>query len=310
MSERDDYLLDPAAGPPDREIEALERALAPLRWRATPWTGPQAAPRPAPRRRWPWFAAAAAVLLAALLWWSTRAPHDVALRRDSAPRTFVAAARASTIRLGELAELTLQPGSELAFVHWRADEARFDLRRGVLEARVAPPPTVPPRFFVVGTAFGRVVDQGCRYTLEVLPDQRVRVRVVEGAVTFEFPQRTVFVPAGASTEVDAAGPTTPCFDDAPADLLAAVRADDALARAKATDFDARAASVKRVLQAVRREADSLVLWHLLRDDDELVRTPAREHLVELVGLPPATKGPPEDPEEWLPFLRLGAWRTR
>jgi hypothetical protein len=307
MSERDDYLLDPSL-PPDPDVAALERALAPLRGREVPLRDvPPRAPAPSRRRR-TWLAAAAAVLAIGLLGWWWMRPDD-ALRPDSAPRTFATRDDARTIRLGDLAEITLRPGSELAFLHWRADqEARFALIRGGLAAHVAPEPKVAKGFFVVDTKHGAVVDQGCQYTLDLAADGSATVRVMDGAVTFAFPEHTVFVPAGASTVVDARGPSTPCFDDAAPELQKAVQGYDAL-RAKQADYELRAESVKRVLAAAQSARDSLVVWHLLRDPLEDLRKAALDHLVRIAGAPPGRKDVPDDPEEWLPYLRF-QWRPQ
>lgn len=297
MNERDDYLLDPAAAP-DPEVAGLERALAPLRWREAPL-------RPSPRRWWGSWLAAAATLLAAAgawAWW-----RDGSLRPDAPGRTFVTGEVEQTIRLGDLAEITLKPGSELAFLHWRVDQARFALVRGGLAARVEPPPKVQRGFFVVDTPRGSVVDQGCRYTLDLLADGTAHVAVTEGAVTFALGERVAFVPAGASIEVGPLGPRTPCFDDAAPELAAAIREFDLLA-AKGADLGPRADALKRVLAAARAPRDSLVLWHLLRDPEPMLRQAAEAHLLDLVGPPFPAKQSTFDPEQWLPFLRLGCWQ--
>ena len=65
-----------------------------------------------------------------------------------------------------------------------------------------------------------------------------------------------------------------------------------------------------IIQACRGPRDTLVLWHLLRDEDELLRELAEEALLDLVGPPvdPVVKGERSwDPEVWLAYLRLGPW---
>jgi hypothetical protein len=301
MTGRDDYLFDPAE-PPDPEIAALERALAPLRRREVRW---REAPPPPARRRWPWFAAiAAAALLAAVVVWWARGDAD-ALRRGAPVRTFVAKGE-QRIQLGDLAEITLRPGSELTFEHWREDQALFTLARGGLQARVEPPPKVPPQFFVVATPLGRVVDQGCRFTLDLVADGTALLAVHDGAVTFTVGERTAWVPGGASTRVDAAGPSVPLFDDANAELKKAVRLyEETLAKA---DVEARGGAIKHVLAACRAPRDTLVLWHLLRDPEPMYREVVERHLLDTVGAPPFGVQDSYDPEEWLAFLRQKAWR--
>lgn len=300
MSEHDDYLFDPGAKP-DPEVAALERALAPLRWRGERMRAPRASRRIGPR----WLVVAAAVVVAAFAWWALR-DVDEPLRPDSGKRVFASAAAPRTIALGDLAEVTLLPDSELVFVHWREDQALFALERGGLVARVEPPPKVQPAWFVVDTPLGRVIDQGCRYELSVR-DGEATVRVTEGAVTFVGRDRTVFVPAGASAVVGNGGPLTPCFDDTAAELRKSVREYDEVT-AKGADLELRSMAVKQVLAASRERVDSLVLWHLLRDPEPMLREAAEAHLIALVGTPIASKQSTFDPEEWLPFLRLVAWQ--
>lgn len=302
-----DPLWDPHVA--DAELQALERALSPLRWPALPFDPARTpAPEPCPRRVWPWLAAAL-LLVGLLASWLLAGGAPAALRAGDAPRKFVAAAAPLTIPLGELAELTLRPGSLLEFVHWRSDQALFVLHRGGLQARVVPPPAVAPGFFVVDTPLGRVVDMGCRYTLDVGADGREYVVVTEGAVTFGRGLRTVFVPVGAAATIGPAGPSTPCFVDADPELKKAIRAFDLL-REQGADFDARANALKALLVAARAPRDSLVLWHLLGDPEPEFRVIAEHQLRDLVGAPYGAKDERTayEPEEWLPFLRLSAWR--
>lgn len=304
MSERDDPLFDPTL-PPDPELAALERALAPLRWQPRPFD-PALLPRRRAPRVGPWLLLAALLLVgAAVAWWAT--PAMAPLQPDGAPRKFTAAELPLSIPLGDLAEITLRPGSMLVFEHWRADQARFVLTRGGVDVRVQPPPKVAPGFFVVDTPLGRVVDMGCRYTLDLRADGSEHVEVTEGAVTFVRGDRTVFVPVGAVVDVRADGVGTPLFVDASEELKQAVAEyDRALS---AADPSQRGPSVKQVLAAVREARDSLVLWHLLRDPAARFREPAEQALLDLVGAPVAnSKVPSFDPEEWLAFLRLRAWR--
>ncbi|MCU0867018.1 MAG: FecR family protein [Planctomycetes bacterium] len=290
--------IDPAA-PTPLELERLQRALAPLQWREQAF---DPAALPARRGRRPWLLAAAVLLASGLAWaWLRPAPP---LQPAAAPRTYVAASQPLTIPLGELAAITLRPGSELGFVHWRSDQALFALRRGSLEAKVVPPPVVAPGFFQVDTPLGRVIDQGCRYTLD-LDDAGARIVVTEGAVTFTFGERSVFVPDGAELRVDAGGPRLPCFADADAELRAGLQAFELPAGKVVED---RLSRVQRLVELVQRPRDSLVLWHLLRDPEPECRAVAEERLIELVGTPFASKQESFDPEEWLPFLRLAAWQ--
>ena len=309
MSERDDYLWDRSgqAEPTTREIEQLFAPLA-HRDRELPLEALPAQRRNTPPRRWrnPLLALAATLAMAAAaLWWS----QLPTLRPGAAARDFVAANEPMRLELGTLAELTLAPGSRLQFLHWRPDEALFRLEHGKLTARVAPPPAVQAGFFQVDTSLGRVIDQGCKYELSV-NENDTYVFVTEGAVTFAFPQRTVFVPAGASTNVTSRGPSTPVFLTSSPELRKAVRYFDDLS-AKG-DHTMRTPGAAAIVKACREPSDSLPLWHLLRDEDPALRELAEQALIELVG-PPEDAGKIKDetwdPEVWLAFLRLRAWST-
>ncbi|MBL8729395.1 MAG: FecR domain-containing protein [Planctomycetes bacterium] len=310
MSPRDDYLWD-RSGDGDATTRRLEQLLAglahdgrELSLDALPVQLPPPPARGRPRALWPWLlvaAAAAAAIVLAVSW-----PADD-LRPGAAARTFVAAQQRLLVPLGELAEITLEPGSELAFAHWRPDQALFRLERGALSARVAPPPAVAPDFFVVDTPLGRVTDKGCRYELRIADDGSNHVRVTEGAVTFAFAGRTVFVPAGAATVVTAMGPSTPLFADcSPAVRKAAQQFD---ATAVAGSRDRREKMLFVLAQTCAEPRDSLPLWHVLRDDDPLLRELAEAELLRLVGppLPDPGKAAHWDAEVWLAFLRLGPW---
>lgn len=311
MSERDDYLWDRSgeADPTTREIEQLFAPLA-HRDRELPLDALPVQLRSAtPSRRWrvTLLGLAATLTVAAVVLWWSQAPT---LRPGDSACDFVATNAEMRLELGTLAELTLSPGSRLRFEHWRTDEALFRLERGKLTARVAPPPAVQAGFFQVDTALGRVIDQGCRYELTVDDDNTANVVVTEGAVTFAFPQRTVFVPAGASTNVTARGPSTPVFLSSSTELRKAVVYLDDLTAKGANQM--REAGAAEVVKACREQSDSLPLWHLLRDEDPALRQLAEQALIELVGPPEnagKTKEQTWDPEVWLAFLRLRAWST-
>lgn len=310
---RHDYLWDPQQ-PADADLQALERALAPLRYGGRALDPSQLARvrqcRPG-MRRWglaATSAAAALLLLGWLLWSGTQGE----LVPGAPPRRFVATDRTTEVKLGDLAAVELEPGSELRFEHWRADEARFSLQRGGIAVRVAPPPAVAPRFFTIDTPRGRVVDLGCRYELRLHRDGREYVRVTEGAVEFAYPRRTVFVPAGAECTVADDWPGTPLFTDRPGQLADVIAKFDAMTQLGAPAGD-RVKLAEIIAERCRGGRDTLPLWHLLRDPEPAVRSVAEARLVEVEGLPPggvdATKLDPAhaDPGLWLPFLRLGAW---
>ncbi|MCA8951718.1 MAG: hypothetical protein KDE27_19575, partial [Planctomycetes bacterium] len=148
-----DYLWD-REGEPDPLVQRLEgllrdfghdgRALPPLR---------------RPRRRWPLWTAAAVAAAAGIVFTVLATTPEPQLQPGAAPRTFAAGKEPVVVPLGELAAITLRPGGELRFEHWRDDQALFRLERGALTARVAPPPAVAPDFFCIDTALGRVTDK-------------------------------------------------------------------------------------------------------------------------------------------------------
>lgn len=306
-----DALWDPRLD--DADVQALEQALAPRRWREVPFVAAGSMPPRSrgPLRRWRPLATvlAALLLLAVAIVWLATGKVPEPLRAGGPSRKFVAAATPLAVPLGELAEVTLRPGSLLEFVHWRADEARFVLHRGAIDVRVAPPPMVAPGFFTVDTPLGRVVDQGCRYRLELRDDGREYVVVTEGAVTFARGGRSVFVPVDAKVDLGPAGPRTPCFVDADADLRSLVAMwDDARERSELRER--RREILQKLLFVARAPRDTLVLWHLLRDDEPEFAALAEMRLIELAGTPFPTKEPTPtfDAEQWLAFLRVGAWR--
>ncbi|HLQ36334.1 MAG TPA: hypothetical protein VK348_00935 [Planctomycetota bacterium] len=306
MTAHDDWLWD-GSGAAESQLAALQRALAPLAHDGRPLQLPgSASPRRPVRRLWYLLAAAAAVAAVLLpLWWSS-----TGLQPGSSARTFVAAAKASEIRLGELATITLQPGSRLQFLHWRSDQALFRLDAGGIEARVLPPPAVQPAFFQVDTSVGRCVDQGCRYELLLDEKGRAHVHVKEGAVTFAFPGRELFVPAGAGTVVTpGGGPSLPTFTGTDVQVRKLAALFEQLTP-KATPA-LRQEAAKELVGACRVNRDSLLLYHLLLDDDAEIRSMAESRLFDVVGPPPGHDGKKgfehAEPSEWLPYLRIHAW---
>jgi hypothetical protein len=170
---------------------------------------------------------------------------------------------------------------------------------------------VQKRFFCVDTPRGSVVDLGCKYELRVKPGGGEYVRVIEGAVEFAYPARTVFVPAGASCSVGGDRPATPLFADRDGMLAEYVGKFDAMTALKTPDGD-RIKLAEVLAEHCTTGRDTLPLWHLLRDPLPEVRYVAEQRLLEIAGPPPgALQGKSGDvhaePEEWLPFLRMNAW---
>jgi hypothetical protein len=79
-----------------------------------------------PRRLWPWLLAAALLGITVAL---VATMGDRGLHPDAPARSFVAKASELRIPLGDLAEITLRPGSEVKFVHWREKKERCSSSR-------------------------------------------------------------------------------------------------------------------------------------------------------------------------------------
>jgi len=282
MSE--DYLWD-RSGPPDPEIERLERTLAPLRYRYR--LEPVRETRPQPRI---WWATAAAAVLAAVALSQLTAPPapattwqvasiqgtarlgsrdaavSMALRRGQVLRT----GRDSQITLeaGEVGRMDIGPDSELR----AATSRQVLLQRGVLHAFI----WAPPRQFVVETPSARAVDLGCEYTLNVDESGNGLLRVAMGWVAFQFADHESFIPAGAECVTrKREGPGIPFFEDAPEPLRQGVAA-----------WERGDPAALGLVLAAARPRDGLTLWHLLTRVPAPGRGPVFDRFAQLVSLPP------------------------
>ena len=265
---KEDWLWD-RSGPPDPEVERIERALAPLRYRHR-----VASLRPAQRRPWAAMAAAAGVAAMAaglMLSRSPAAPETAwqiagthvregqLLRTGSTPVTLQAEA---------VGRVDLAPNSELR----AAAGKRLSLSHGELHAFI----WARPREFVVDTLSARAVDLGCEYTLQMDAAGDGLLKVSAGWVAFALHDRESFIPAGAECRTRKyGGPGIPYYDDAPDALRGAVEAFDR--------GDRRA--VAAILSAAR-ERDGLTVWHLLTRVDASDRDAVYDRLAELVPMLP------------------------
>jgi hypothetical protein len=285
MSDR--YLWD-RTGPPDPEVERLEKLLAPLAHR------PAAAPRltVVAARPLPWraLAAVAAVLLVAV----SLSQFDTALgpltgwqiaRIDGAARIGNREARADMeLRAGEIvrtaaeSEIVMQDddlgrvtlGSES--VMRAASESRLSLNRGRLHAFI----WAPPRRFVVDTPSAVAVDLGCEYTIDVDRNGDGFLRVSLGWVAFQHNGRESFIPAGAQCRTRRrAGPGIPYYEDAPPALASAV-----------ASFDRGDTAALDALLAAARPQDGITLWHILTRVPAHDRGVVFDRFAQLVKLPP------------------------
>src|SRR5471030_3173706 len=220
MSE--EYLWD-RSGPPDPEIERLERTLGPLRYRHRGEVN-----REMPKRPRIWLAAAAAVALAAAGLSQLAAPGagntgwQVTNLEGAARMGDRSAAVSMQVRAGQVlrtaggSEISLQsddvgkidlgPDSELR----AATDRKVLLQRGMLHAFI----WAPPREFEVDTPGARAVDLGCEYTLNVDDAGNGLLKVSLGWVAFQSGGRESFIPAGAECVTHKrTGPGIPYYTD-------------------------------------------------------------------------------------------------
>jgi hypothetical protein len=281
----DRYLWD-RSGPPDPEVERLEKLLAPLAHR------PQAGLRVVaarPARPWRALAAAAAVALAAASLWrfeNLPAPSTgwQVARVDGAARVDQSEARvAMDIRAGQVmrtdgtSELLIQddglgrvdlgPDSEMR----ATGKNRLALDRGRLHAFI----WARPGKFVVDTPSARAVDLGCEYNLTVDANGDGLLKVRMGWVAFQHRGRESFIPAGAQCVTrKRGGPGIPYYEDATPALA------DAVAR-----FDRGDTAATAAILAAARPRDGLTLWHLLTRVPAQDRGAVFDRFAELVTVP-------------------------
>lgn len=282
----EDYLWD-RSGPPDPDIERLERTLAPLRYRHRHELA-RALPR-RPRMVWRAVAAAAAVIAAAGLLataipgardttWQVASLQGPASMGGKEVGVATALGAGQLLRTGGSSRLTLQsdevgkidlgPDSELRATSGR----KVLLQRGQLHAFI----WAPPREFVVDTPSARAVDLGCEYTLNVDATGNGLLHVEMGWVAFQYEDRESFIPAGAECVTrKRQGPGIPFYADASAPLrssLAAFEAGDS-------------AALPAILRAARPR-DALTLWHLFTRVPAGSRGQVFDRFAQLVALPP------------------------
>ncbi len=293
---KDDYLWDKTGHDP--EIEAIEGLLAPLAVRE-----PVAAPAPPPvRPAWGSLFAVLATAAALLLGVRWTMPPNLP-RPESKPLT-----AAREIDLGRFGSVKAHEGALVEILGQSDDSIRLRLTRGTIEAAITL--EARPRMFQVETPATTCVDLGCHYTLTVEPDGSTFVHVDFGQVAFVDGGRETWIPDGASCRAwPARGSGTPRWDDAPADLLAAV---DALDRAAP---ELRSAPASAAIRACSRKRDALTLWHLAHDRDPQVADAAWSALIELVGAPegvdqPRAPGAEERWKERLWWAWTMGWRGR
>jgi hypothetical protein len=324
----DDYLWD-RSGPPDEEIAALERLLAPLGQRH-PTSLPPALVAPAPGRRGPasyvilpLAAAAALVLAVAPRWlahpapanapsWSVvevEGPASIASRSIDEHSTLSVGQLLRTgvtgrvsLELGPVGHIDVGPSTDVSLVPASSGHYRFRLHSGAISAFI----WADPGQFFVETRSSLAVDLGCAYTLDVDGRGEGTLRVTTGWVGFQMRDRQALIPAGAMCRTRAGrGPGTPYFEDAPAALRAAIETIDFGDRGAARD-----AAIDAAISS-SRPRDALTLWHLLRRVDGPACDRVYDRLSALVPPPPdvtrdgVRAGNTQMLEQWWDRLGLG-----
>jgi len=275
----DEYLWD-RSGPPDPEVERLERALGRLRSTAPVPDFSAIGPRAAPSTRYvgwrflaPALAAAATIaLMAGAAWQTTPAAASWPVARLSgtpriglrgvsdASRLAVGetlatdAASSARVDVSTVGVVTIGENTRVRLVDARDAHYQLALERGSLHAVI----TAPPGQFVVDTPLATATDLGCVYTLRVDEDGGGLLSVAAGWVAFEDKGRESFVPAGASSRTyPQIGPGTPSYDDADAAFQQALETVDV-----ERNVERRGAALGAVL-ARARARDGMTLWHLI-----------------------------------------------
>lgn len=322
MSEPHDYLFDKERRVPgseaDREIEALERLLAPLAHdgRGLPPDFPIAVPSRRPQR-WLWrLLPLAAALLALVGWLATRggdvpgnSPQLVDLQAADAGRTIEARDRPCTVRAEGVLEALLQAGGELRVSAFDATRVSLQLVRGGVRIDVPAPATkgAPAMQFACGAAtlepFGF---EPCLLRLDA-DDQQVVLHVERGVIAARCAGRQFVVPAGASWTVRGGLPGWPLFDDSSEALREAV--DMAFAFEAKAGAEVLGKAAYGIVTAARSPRDTLVLWHLLQLDPGAIEAGVERRLLELAGTPGKQPAKAWSRDQWLEHLRAVAWRS-
>jgi hypothetical protein len=325
----DDYLWD-RSGPPDGEVERLEKQLGTFGYRSGSFDdrhrGLKGSGRPEqPKSRlgtWEslamWVAVAAALIVLIpfaghysrgthtrdsgwTIWWSN-APAQALHRGQTVQTGYNFSARLSAAAIGEV---TLEPGSRLRMLEANTEEQQLALDRGTIHAFI----WAPPRQFRVNVPSATTVDLGCRYSLNVSADGTGTLHVEMGWVAFEWKHLEAFIPAGASCETQPhRGPGIPYFDDAPLAMLRALK-----------EYEQNQGSgALHAALSLARPRDAISIWHLLTRTNGQERMASFARFSELVKLPDdltkerVMEGDPSAIDEMWNALDLGDtkwWRT-
>jgi hypothetical protein len=289
---KEDYLWD-RSGPPDPEIERLERTLAGLRYQHRPDQADVVHQADvidkAPGRLPMWWAAAAAVVLAAAALSRFAAPQPrptawqvtnvqggarlggksaaLAMQVQSGEALRTGAGSQVSLQAEDVGRIDLGPDSELR----ASTDRKVLLQRGTLHAFI----WAPARQFVVDTPGASAVDLGCEYNLTVDTAGNGLIQVSLGWVAFQYGDRESFIPAGARCPTHkSGGPGIPFYDDA----------SDEFREALGSFEQGDTAALPRILAAAGPR-DGLALWHLLTRAPAAERGGVFDRLGQLVSLP-------------------------
>ncbi|MCW5963729.1 MAG: hypothetical protein KIT83_06810 [Bryobacterales bacterium] len=295
------YLWD-GSGPIDLEVAALERTLAPLRYRQ------------GKKRRFTVGVAVASIaaMAALLVWFPAPKPlSDWTLGETAQHRqlhsgqvittTNEAPAHIHSRRLGTL---TVEPNSSLRLLHPDGKQERFALDYGTIRAFI----WAPPAQFAVVTPSATAIDLGCVYTLQSDIHGDGQLAVEAGWVALQSQGLESFIPAGARCRIRGdTGPGIPVYDDA-----------TSLFRERFLDgTDLADLDLTETLRLARPK-DALSLWHLLPRTHGSQRAQVIARFSDLAPLPSSVRAAdllqlrPEAMDGAWDSLQLGSthsWRT-
>lgn len=294
----DDYLWD-RTGPPDPEVERLERVLRVFAHRDAGFGG-RLDRRGTPAVAFYATVVAAAAVIVALVGVSLRnlpvAPATLDVARLSGEATINRQPVAEQGRLpvggwlvtggdgraaidvASIGRVEVGPGSRLSLLRTSPGDHEMRLAEGRMEAVI----WAPPGEFSVKTPSSTAVDLGCIYSMTMAADGTGVVEVAAGWVGFKHRGREAFIPAGAACVTrPGRGPGTPYYQDGPAAIREGLTVIDSGGGSR----EARAHALDVVLDASRAR-DALTLWHLLTRLDSSERDRVFDRLSGFVPPPP------------------------
>jgi hypothetical protein len=179
-------------------------------------------------------------------------------------------AGAASIEIGKIGVVRVEPGSRVRIVTASPTEHRLELAEGEIEAQI----NAPPRLFFVNTPATTAIDLGCAYRMRCDKAGNGYLRVTSGWVELGRDNGVSLVPAGARASIRAKqGAGTPYFEDAPAELRAAIE-----------QFDQGERGLEAILQSARVR-DTLTLWHLLAQVQDAERERVYDRIAALTPVP-------------------------